>query len=224
MKVKRYVVMFCVVVLAVTTMMAPVYANSTPLRSEVHGNVTINWQAIINAPISSTRSATSSAWTVGGGGIDYVRTQLFDAQLRIVAEQHDWPGFGVTSVFITTRSHSVPIGGGNAGWRAQSFVDFLVGSRIIPRTSGLTLPRSFDPIQGITAYGETYGTAYGSGYFGGEPDLISAVGINGIEGFIRRDDRPDREQLRQARQSEILIPVYTLDGEVVDMFAITVSG
>ncbi len=47
-------------------------------------------------------------------------------------------------------------------------------------------------------------------------DLILTYGMNDQLGYVRRDD------LRAKRPDSILIPVYDLDGVVIDMFFVEV--
>ncbi|MGG3885307.1 hypothetical protein [Brevibacillus panacihumi] len=70
--------------------------------------------------------------------------------------------------------------------------------------------------------GETYGSALSAYTIGAEPDLISAVGTNGVEGYVRADDLTPKvssieEALEQnAENGDVrTIPLYAEDGETV---------
>ncbi|MCI8688669.1 MAG: hypothetical protein HFF57_10280 [Lawsonibacter sp.] len=68
------------------------------------------------------------------------------------------------------------------------------------------------------ASGETYGSSMLAGIVGKEPDLISAVGVDGIEGFVRPEElcadygvQPDEI---------VLIPLYDANGVEISSFAL----
>jgi len=70
----------------------------------------------------------------------------------------------------------------------------------------------------VNQYGESYGSALLLEIVGEEPDLISAVGMNGISGYVRAEelefdyDAPSEE--------DVIIPVYDLNGIAVDSFVL----
>jgi hypothetical protein len=74
----------------------------------------------------------------------------------------------------------------------------------------------------VNSKGETYGSALSEHTIGVEPDLISAVGTNGVEGYVRADDlTPKVSSIEEAieqngKNGDILtIPLYDVDGTTV---------
>lgn len=70
--------------------------------------------------------------------------------------------------------------------------------------------------------GETYGSLLSEYTIGEAPDLISAVGTNGEEGYVRAEDlTPEVSSIEEALEQEIengevrTIPLYDVDGETV---------
>lgn len=78
----------------------------------------------------------------------------------------------------------------------------------------------------INANGETYGSYLDRHKYGYAPDLIAALGDDGTEGYIRREDfAPELggslEELRQYQahvDANPAIPLYDLDGKVIGSF------
>lgn len=85
-------------------------------------------------------------------------------------------------------------------------------------------------LAGITEYavnaaGQTYGSAMLADVIGYEPELIAAVGDNGVSGYVRSNElSPEMKNPKQADeymknlQDRRAIPVYDLNGKVVDSF------
>lgn len=77
--------------------------------------------------------------------------------------------------------------------------------------------------------GETYGSWSLADVVGHEPDLISAVGTNGVEGYVRATDmngpvihNPDEAaEYMATRPVSRTIPLYDLDGNTVGEFVIS---
>ena len=71
------------------------------------------------------------------------------------------------------------------------------------------------------AAGETYGSGLLVNTVGEEPDLISAVGVSGVRGYIRSEDTfaPDGAAAQDNAQGRA-IPLYDLSGNVIDSFVI----
>ncbi|WP_036717283.1 hypothetical protein [Paenibacillus harenae] len=67
--------------------------------------------------------------------------------------------------------------------------------------------------------GETFGSALLEAKIGEEPDLISALGTNGIQGYVKADDLfPDVSDPQEALRSysvSAIIPLYDTDGITV---------
>lgn len=79
----------------------------------------------------------------------------------------------------------------------------------------------------VNAKGETYGSSMFSEKNGGNPDLISAVGNNGLSGYVRDDDlnfsvNTPMEALvfQKNMPSTRTIPLYDLEGNVIDSFTV----
>lgn len=78
--------------------------------------------------------------------------------------------------------------------------------------------------------GETYGSGLLADVYGEYPDLVQAEGVNGIKGYVRYDDLvyiPSSLEDAVAYSSSTedkSIPVYNIDGEVVDTFVLSNSS
>lgn len=79
----------------------------------------------------------------------------------------------------------------------------------------------------VNAAGETYGSGMLSEVTGRKPDLIRALGVDDVEGYIRRTDiypeiSTTEEALRymEARKEIDEIPLYDLNGAVIGSFAL----
>lgn len=79
----------------------------------------------------------------------------------------------------------------------------------------------------VNAQGQTYGSAELSRIVGCEPDLLAAVGIDGVEGYILRTDvRPelntfkeiDAYQKAMASRTDCTIPLYDAEGNEIGRF------
>lgn len=81
----------------------------------------------------------------------------------------------------------------------------------------------------VTASGETYGSELLANQVGEIPDLISAIGINGVSGYVRADEfypnlktAADVDAYVAAMEQNTAgyreIPVYDLNGNVIDRF------
>ncbi len=73
----------------------------------------------------------------------------------------------------------------------------------------------------------TYGLGLQADGAGDEPDLIEAVGIHGECGYVLSNDLSahvstpsDAIQVTAAKGGEFAIPVYSLDGNIVDSFVV----
>ncbi|GED61533.1 peptidase [Brevibacillus formosus] len=73
----------------------------------------------------------------------------------------------------------------------------------------------------VNSKGETYGSLLLENIIGEEPDLISAVGTDGVEGYVRADDLTPVTSIKEALEQTIengevrTIPLYDVDGETV---------
>ncbi|MED1788152.1 peptidase [Brevibacillus laterosporus] len=77
-------------------------------------------------------------------------------------------------------------------------------------------------IYDVNGNGETYGSALSEYTIGVEPDLISAIGINEVKGYVRADDlTPDVSSIEEAidetsKNDNIrTIPLYDVDGTTI---------
>ena len=68
----------------------------------------------------------------------------------------------------------------------------------------------------VNQYGESYGSVLLAEVIGEEPNLILAVGINGISGYVRADEL--KADYDVAPEDDVAISVYDLDGVVIDTF------
>lgn len=80
---------------------------------------------------------------------------------------------------------------------------------------------------GVNDKGETYGSSMFSERNGGNPDLISAVGNNGLSGYVRDDElnlpvnTPKEAKIFQENMPTTrTIPLYDLEGNVIDSFTV----
>lgn len=79
----------------------------------------------------------------------------------------------------------------------------------------------------VNSNNETYGSGLLYDVYGEFPDLIKAEGENGVVGYVRNDELNDDESIKtpeealaysEANADGRYIPVYDLDGNVVDTF------
>lgn len=77
----------------------------------------------------------------------------------------------------------------------------------------------------VNSNGETYGSGLMADVYGELPDLIKAEGTNGISGYVRYEDlvytpksTEDAVAYSVSLEAGVYIPVYDLDGDVVDVF------
>jgi len=66
----------------------------------------------------------------------------------------------------------------------------------------------------VNAYGETYGSAMLASKVGHAPDLVSAVGSNGVSGYIRFVD------MIADNAAGASLPLYDLEGNVIGAFVV----
>lgn len=105
--------------------------------------------------------------------------------------------------------------------------DYTSGSAPVVRYS---TSRSAAERVAVTSYptnarGETYGSYLDRNTVGQAPDLIAAIGENGVKGYIRLNDiAPELFTLEEIRQYQAqvdanpIIPLYDLDGKVIGSF------
>ena len=83
----------------------------------------------------------------------------------------------------------------------------------------------------VNQNGETYGSDSLASLVGEHPDLMSAVGVNGVKGYIRRTDlNPEfnsetEKAAYMARQNQArTIPLYDKEGTVIGSFLLKASS
>lgn len=116
---------------------------------------------------------------------------------------------------------------------AQSKVSFYNGNGYTSYTANKSPNASvasvLDPNIGysVNANNETYGSGLLADTLGIEPDLIAAVGRDGIEGYVRSEDlspTPSNPEeavfMAELAKTDRTIPLYSLDGEVIGEFFI----
>lgn len=76
---------------------------------------------------------------------------------------------------------------------------------------------------------ETYGSGLLAELLGVEPDYIAAIGINGVRGYVRADELytipsspKDAALMMQQDRENKIIPLYDINGNVIDGFVVTV--
>ena len=70
----------------------------------------------------------------------------------------------------------------------------------------------------VNRYGESYGSALLADIVGEDPDLILAVGNNGLSGYVRADEL--KADYDVPPEDNVTISVYDLDGLVIDTFVL----
>lgn len=70
----------------------------------------------------------------------------------------------------------------------------------------------------VNALGETYGSKLMAEIVGCEPDLVSAVGVDDVEGYVRSADLS-----AEVSESGAEIPLYDLNGNVIGRFEVHYS-
>jgi hypothetical protein len=93
-----------------------------------------------------------------------------------------------------------------------------VGAGIVPRLDRPAAPHDFPRNEN----GESYGSASDAASPDDQPDLISAVGADGTEGFVKRTDlelpdpsSPAEAVARNSLATRKPIPLYAQDGKTV---------
>ena len=70
----------------------------------------------------------------------------------------------------------------------------------------------------VNQSGESYGSGLLAEIVGEEPDLIEAIGVNGIVGYVRAEELEADYDVPP--EEDVIISVYDLDGLVVDTFVL----
>lgn len=104
----------------------------------------------------------------------------------------------------------------------------------VPASPYATLSMEGLPPSGVTDDGLTYGSGLISLIQTDEKhvDLVSAIGQSGFEGYVMYTDlvsatiasSPLEALTEFASEHDVLIPLYNLDGEVIDSFAVHCGG
>lgn len=104
----------------------------------------------------------------------------------------------------------------------------------VPGSPYATAPRNLDNSSGVLDNGMTYGNAYQQLSSGNsaDSDLISAVGNSGVEGYVLMDDlldaslatSPSEATSAFADETTVQIPLYNLNGAVIDTFDVQIGG
>lgn len=119
----------------------------------------------------------------------------------------------------------------NGTYYSQGVVAMYNGSGYTTDTTAATAngTYSLDSNDGyqVTENGETYGSGVLADVYGEFPDLIEAIGVNGVEGYVRFEDfiylpETPEEAIAYSQSNENkYIPVYDLDGNVIDTFLLS---
>lgn len=114
---------------------------------------------------------------------------------------------------------------------SQTKAEFYNGNGYTSYTGYKSPYLVFQPKYKLNQSGESYGSGLSEFTVGEEPDLISAIGTNGKDGYVRANDLSPKistieEALNQAnRNGEVrTIPLYDVDGKtVIGQFNLTAN-
>ena len=227
-------------VLSTVLMSVPVFAStaSSPATATVFGkSYAFTSEVWDRYPVSSPTAEavvdlTSKSGNVPAGYMGgQARLYKSDGQLK---QSSTMKYNNVSSSGLYVYSPATNISG---TYYAQSYAAFYTGDGYVG-TSGNKSPNliletnfeetslpsnlKFQKAYSVNSNGETYGSALLESTIGVEPDLISAVGTNGVNGYIKADDlTPDVSNPQEAINSNlnngesVLIPLYDVDGSTI---------
>lgn len=200
------------------------------------GNHTYDlWSSVYTG---SGSKCTVAAWVAESNRVKVpvgymgARARVYNEDRELV-EYSDWRSNTVVDNFIVVAFEYRPTGTFYGRGEARLYTGTKTEVVDCPETvmiSGRSYAtnESITAFEGVTEYavnaaGETYGSAMMADVIGYEPDLISAVGDNGVSGYVRRDDfNPEINNPKEAYEYTInhtepsVIAVYDLEGNVID--------
>ncbi|MDR6910953.1 hypothetical protein J2W54_002906 [Rhodococcus fascians] len=193
----------------------------------VGGIVYLHTSTIDNGgvPKASTRIYTSFGQTVVQGTIgskarlfregalcsatDYQFNAFLSSSQNATVQRDCGPGFYNSHGFVAT----FPPGGS-----LTEYVTFPSDPLQYAPASARSAAPAAQTESGVNTSGQTYGSALNAESDADLPELVSAVGTNGVDGYIRSSDLTDPTPDDAGSRS---VPVYDISGEtVVDQFAI----
>lgn len=239
---KHIICLLTVVALCVTAVMA------ATVSSKWSGTIEDDYGNAYHGMTSATSNgrlvqSTASTVTVDGtnvpAGYAEATALLYrgsDLAAQTVPKYNTVVASGVTATTPQAGGSGNYTGVGTSGcWNGSSYEQITIpttpvlqvaGSRSTDTTLFESLPEEDKQVY-INESGETYGTALASDLSGVEYDLVSAIGIHGIEGYIRSTDRPqsasspEEALARMQVAQDQYIPIYKADGiTIVDEFLI----
>lgn len=203
--------------LAVPAFAVGIYQKSIPVPRSSDGYTFSVWTEFIYNGYEYRATANSEAQgaTPPSGYEVKITARLCDSSGKVLKEK-TVSGSGAYAM-ASTNGIADP-----ASYAAKGEVSYNGNRRTIPGVTmngaAFSKSRAFQELLGnangysVNSKGETYGSTMLAEVVGYEPDLISAVGVDGVEGYIRYDDvRPDTYRVGE-------IPLYDQEGIVIGTF------
>lgn len=181
-----------------------------------------------------TRIELKSSSIITDNPFVYYQARLYNNRGTLVLSSSVVQGYGDNFPLAETGEWGYGVVAYSQGWvRAYDFGNDPIEVTLHP-TARITLDRpssTSDDIQAIVEaslddncqypvnqFGESYGSCVLAEIVGEEPDLISAVGEDGVEGFVRAEELcADYDVLPD---EVVLIPLYDVSGVEIGSFAL----
>ena len=230
-KLKRGGITLALAMVCILSTFAASYDSPTTTFSEQHGeHPAVSFTGWSSLTLNSGREAQGHTWVMNPNQVGQTantmqtKANLYVGDDIIASTAYRGNGAGEYFMWIQTAAvttseqvHSqgqviLEFGGSNDDkerWLEETSTHSPRDATSIPSTYAVNFNN------------ETYGSGLSASTLGYFPDLISAIGSGGAEGYIRAEDL-ERNSIQElgAGSSSSTIPVYDLDGECIDTFAI----
>lgn len=222
------------------TPMASAYEEQSSVRTSTVGGVKYEYWASLY--VDATNRYRAGTWitradsaAIPSGTTVYARAVLYNEDGQILEEsgpdEHDSGtsfGYSVTSTVRTTEAVysqgevSIEVGGDTLATLFTRATDTVGGSRSAALSADAVIENlestmlEDDGSYPVTAAGETYGSGLLAGVTGEKPDLISAIGTDGVTGYVRAEDLDTVMEKGEER----IVDLYDLAGNVIGEFVV----
>lgn len=198
------------------------------------GGKTYYGKCMVAASTTATGYAITSASSVVANGWIGAYVCLADSNGRCRASKTAYSGSSTQYFNVQTSSVNAASGssyhayGTLYGWNGSGY-----SSKPIPQTPNASRAAAAFAVDSypVNADGLTYGSILSAEYVGEEPDLVSAVSENGVEGFVRIDNlkdpiprTPEEAVALYSEESSRTIPLVDLDGNQLDVIVLHYGG
>lgn len=239
------------VFITMTACMISAFAYNTPTESDYKTVNGVRYKITTDLYLDGGRQyrgavyvSTTDQSHVPAGTI-FVQAELYDTKSTKAVSYSDWSynktadywAYAITPNYYTddyvraTGNVQINYGTTYESFTAPATRFAINGNRSQDMDNKLKLALDADGNYPKTINGETYGSGLSSSIVGYKPDLISAIGTNGVSGYIRNEDASPK--LATVKDYEIYmakleaadrkIPLYDLQGNVIGDFEISKS-